>query len=205
MVRTIWKKKFFKKKNVHFSDDDEDVNFEEKNEKNDFSMSDGTGTVNKTSSENERHVTYAGTDSMYDDPQKEYNRVVHQENDTRLHKPTYSTSTSNTVQKKYIPNNNIFYTYEGNNECQVQKHILPTNVPDCTFEVESCVDMSTLIKKFIGNSNQDSINNQDTNVKVHVENISFLQQKNQSIDNTDSDISKNKSCESVEIDSSEGH
>ena len=31
-------------------------------------MSDGTGTENKTSSENERHVTYAGTDSMYDDP-----------------------------------------------------------------------------------------------------------------------------------------
>ena len=38
--------------------------------KNDFLKSDGTGTENKTSSENERHVTYAGTDSMYDDPKK---------------------------------------------------------------------------------------------------------------------------------------
>ena len=55
------------------------------------------------------------------------------------------------------------------------------------------------------NSNQDSINNQNTNVKCHVENISFLQQENQSINNTDSDISKFESCESVEIDSSEGH
>ena len=55
------------------------------------------------------------------------------------------------------------------------------------------------------NSNHDSINNQDTNVKLHVENISFLQQENQSIDDTDSDISKFESCESVEIDSSEGH
>ena len=35
-----------------------------------------TGTENKTSSENERHITYAGTDSMYDDPKKKYNRVV---------------------------------------------------------------------------------------------------------------------------------
>ena len=51
---------------------------------------------------------------------------------------------------------------------------MPTNVPDCTFEVESCVDMSTLIKKII-------------------------------IDDIDSDISKFESCESVEIDSSEGH
>ena len=55
------------------------------------------------------------------------------------------------------------------------------------------------------NSNQDSINNHDIDVKLHVENISFLQQENQSIDNTDSDISKFESCESVEIDSSEGH
>ena len=109
------------------------------------------------------------------------------------------------VQKKYIPNNNFFHTYEGNSECQVQNNILPTYVPDCMFDVESCVDMSTLIKKMMEKSNQDSINNQDTDVKLYVENISFLQQKNQSIDDTDSDISKFESCESVEIDSSEGH
>ena len=76
---------------------------------------------------------------------KKYNCVVDKKNDTRLHKPTYDTSTSNTVKK--IPNNNIFHTYEGNSECQVQNNILPTNVPDYMFEVESCVDMSTLIKK----------------------------------------------------------
>ena len=86
-----------------------------------------------------------------------------------------------------------------------QSSILQTNVPDCTFEVESCVDMSTLIKKIMENSNQDSINNHDNNVKFHVENISFLKQENQSIDDIDSDISKFESCESVEIDSSEGH
>ena len=57
------------------------------------------------------------------------------------------------------------------------------------FDVESCVDMSTLIKKMMEKSNQDSINNQDTDVKLYVENISFLQQQNQSIDDTDSDIS----------------
>ena len=55
------------------------------------------------------------------------------------------------------------------------------------------------------NSNQDSINIQDINIKLHVENISLLQQENQSIDNTDSNISKFESCESVEIDSSKGH
>ena len=48
--------------------------------------------------------------------------------------------------KKNIPNN-IFHTYEGNSECQVQNNTLPSNVPDCMLEVESCVDMSTLIKK----------------------------------------------------------
>ena len=64
----------------------------------------------------------------------------------RLHKSTYDTSSSNTVQKNtYLII--FFHTYEGNSECQVQNNILPTNVPDCTFEVESCVDMSTLIKK----------------------------------------------------------
>ena len=76
MVMMIWKKKFVKKKNVHFSDNDEGMNFDEQNEQNDFFMSDGTGTENKTSSENERHVTYAGTDSMYDDPKNNYNHVV---------------------------------------------------------------------------------------------------------------------------------
>ena len=55
------------------------------------------------------------------------------------------------------------------------------------------------------NSNQDSINIQDSDVKLHVENISLLQQENQSIDDTDSNISKFESCESVEINSSEGH
>ena len=107
--------------------------------------------------------------------------------------------------KKYIPNNNIFHTYEGNSECQVQNNILPSNVPVCMFEVESVVDMSTLIIKIMENSNQDSINIQDINIKLHVENISLLQQENQSIDNTDSNISKFESCESVEIDSSKGH
>ena len=46
------------------------MNIDDQNEKNDFLKSDGTGTENKTSSENERHVTYAGTHSMYDDPKK---------------------------------------------------------------------------------------------------------------------------------------
>ena len=55
------------------------------------------------------------------------------------------------------------------------------------------------------NLNQDSINIQDSDVKLHVENISLLHQENQSIDDTDSNISKFESCESVEIDSSEGH
>ena len=55
------------------------------------------------------------------------------------------------------------------------------------------------------NSNQDSINIQDINIKLHVENISLLQQENQSIDNTDSNISKFESFESVEIDRSEAH
>ena len=91
--------KIRQEKNVHFSDDDEGMNFDEQNEKKDFFMSDGTGTENKTSSENECHVTYAGTDSMYEDPPKKYNRVIHKKNDTRLHKPTYDTSTSNTVKK----------------------------------------------------------------------------------------------------------
>ena len=83
--------------------------------------------------------------------------------------------------------------------------IVSTDVPDCMFDVESCVDMSTLIKKMMEKSNQDSIYNQNTDVKLYVENISFLKQKNQSIDDTDSDISKFKSCENVEIDSSKGH
>ena len=56
----------------HFSDDDEGMNFDDQNEKNDFLKSDGTstGTEKNTSSENQCHVTYAGTDSMYDDPKK---------------------------------------------------------------------------------------------------------------------------------------
>ena len=41
-----------------------------KMKKKDFLKSDGTGTENKTSSENERHVTYASADSMYDAPKK---------------------------------------------------------------------------------------------------------------------------------------
>ena len=52
--------------------------------------------------------------------------------------------------KKYISNNHIFHTYEGNTECQVENNILPSNVPDCMFEVESVVDMSILIKKNYG-------------------------------------------------------
>ena len=85
---------------------------------------------------------------MNDDPKNNYNRVVDKKNGTRLHKSTFDTSTSNTVQK-YIPNKNIFHTYKGNSECQVQNNFLPSNVPDCMFKVESCVDMSTgtLIKK----------------------------------------------------------
>ena len=50
------------------------------------------------------------------------------------------------IPYKKIPNNNIFHTYEGNSECQVQNNILPSNIPDCMFKVESCVDMSTLKK-----------------------------------------------------------
>ena len=142
---------------------------------------------------------------MYNDPKNNYNRVVDRKNDTRLHNSAYNTSTSNTVQKKYVPNNNKSNTNERYTQCQVQKNILPSNVPDCSFEVESVVDMSTLIKKIMENSNQDSINIQDSDVKLHVENISLLQQENQSIDDTDSNISKFESCESVEIDSSEGH
>ena len=44
------------------------MNIDDQNEKNDFLKSDGTGTENKTSSENEHQVTYVGTDSMHDDP-----------------------------------------------------------------------------------------------------------------------------------------
>ena len=77
------------------------MNIDDQNEKNDFLKSDGTGTGTEknTSSENEHHVTYAGTDSMYDDPKSKYNRVVRKKNDTRLQKSTYGTSSSNTVQK----------------------------------------------------------------------------------------------------------
>ena len=53
--------------------------------------------------------------------------------------------------KKYVHNNNIFNTYKRNSESQVQNNILLSNVPDCMFEVESVVDMSTLIKKIIEN------------------------------------------------------
>ena len=46
------------------------MNIDDQNGKKDFLKSDGTGTENKATSENERHVTYAGTDSMYDYPKK---------------------------------------------------------------------------------------------------------------------------------------
>ena len=52
------------------------MNIDDQNEKNDFLKSDGTGTENKTSSQNERHATYSSTDSMYDDPKK--NTIVSQ-------------------------------------------------------------------------------------------------------------------------------
>ena len=55
------------------------------------------------------------------------------------------------------------------------------------------------------NSNHDSINISQADVKLLIENISLLQQENQAIYDTDSNISKVESCESIEIDSSKGH
>ena len=64
-----------KKLMVIFSDDNKVMNFDEENDKNVFLKSDRT--KKNTSSENECHVTYAGTDStMYDDPKNNYNHVV---------------------------------------------------------------------------------------------------------------------------------
>ena len=63
-------KYFCDKRTYVCRNDHEGMNIDDQNEKNDFLKSDGTGTENKTSSENERHATYASTDSMYDDPKK---------------------------------------------------------------------------------------------------------------------------------------
>ena len=117
---------------------------------------------------------------------------------------TYNVSLVETVQKKYITEDNFFPTYVHDKECQVQTKYIGNNVRDCTFEVENVVDISMLMKKIVDGSKQDSINLQRSQVGLHVENISLLQDENDSNFDTDSNISKFESCESVEIRSDEG-
>ena len=101
---------------------------------------------------------------------------------------------------------NDFHTYVHDQECQVQNKNVHKNLLDGTFEVDTVVDISTgtLVKKIVDDSNQDSTNVQQSQVGFRVENISLLEDENYSNYDTDSNISKFESCQSVENGSDDG-
>ena len=108
------------------------------------------------------------------------------------------------VQKIIRRDDNIFPTYVHDQECQVQNKNVHKNLLDGTFEVDTVVDISALVKKIVDDSNQDSTNVQQSQVGFRVENISLLEDENYSNYDTDSNISKFESCESVENGSDDG-